>query len=217
MDRKPPVMCIIIDDSRESKLVVSEIERDWASYSSNCEEYHNLVKMDELRESLWVREIVIIRYDDTRACRKQKVRQDFLTYPVYRFDAEPFQHFPKQMYATPTWCLKTIDVLANKYYESRRKFLWLHRKAVENHHEEVIDYCKQFVKDNCLQHHPDFTRNNWCYWELGAMGETIYGNAYYGNWGPNPELLSQIGGFNPPKLKLKNIPNNDFEWVRDSN
>jgi hypothetical protein len=214
IDRKPPVLYLVVDDSRESKLLLSELDRDWTAYSTDCDSYLQLRKLNELRSNMWLREIVVIKYDDSKACDKHRIDKDFTKYPVYRFNREELQHFPSQMFATPTWCLKTVDALTNRYHESRKKYLWYHREEVHEHHREVVKYSRQFVAMNCLEQQTEFNRDNWVYWSLSEMGEYqgYYGTSYYGRWGPNPELLQQQSGYNPPELNLPYMPNDRFEW-----
>jgi hypothetical protein len=214
IDREPPELCVVVDNSRESKLLISELGREWSSYARSCEEYEQLRRLDDLRDFLWVSNIQIIRYDDFQACKKHKVRQNFVVYPVYRFDAEPFQHFPKQTFSTPTWPLKTVDVLTNRYYGSLKKYMWFHRDIIEGHHESVMEYGRQFVENNCLEYDPKFAKRNWTYWEYGKWDNfnQEYSPSYYGSWGPDIRLLQQIGGYDPPELKLENVPNIKFEW-----
>ena len=99
-------MYIIVDDNKESKMLLNELGRDWSSYDKS------LAYLDEIRGDLPIRSLRIIHYTDIRELDKNNIKGEVDTYPAYRFTtAGEMKSFPSTAFACDTWPLLTVESL----------------------------------------------------------------------------------------------------------
>lgn len=198
---------IVYDDSRESKMMLRELERDWSSYDKSLE------KIDELRDNLPVRELILIDYKDIKALDKHKIRNEVKKYPAYRSSASgEIKSFPSTAFACSTWPLLTIDALGNQ--ASNRVEVWLKKASkIEFLHKSRLDsYNRQFILLKNLD------LNKYTYRECNRCSNELFSckcsEHYYGSWSRNfkQEELNKHPRYYPPIAIYPPKPETRMPW-----
>jgi len=168
---------IVYDDSRESRMLIDELERDWSSYDDSLE------GIDQLRDNLPVKEIILVDFKDIKALNDNRIRNELSRYPAYRFGvAGDIKSFPTTAFTCDTWPLYTIQALA--YQNSTIPKVWIKKVSkIDILYKNIKkEYDRQFLLLNNLDIN-EYTIQQCTRCELPVAKCEC--NLYYGNWKRN--------------------------------
>ncbi len=130
---------IATDNSTESKIVISELKRDWAKDSKEP----ILLEMQEKKDYLSSRTIVVDRLD-FKANSQYMISQQ-VTYPCYRIGHySKFQTFDSRAFAASGTFTTTMYALHNNMYADVKDWQYkcyiLERDALHSYLEKIISW-----------------------------------------------------------------------------
>jgi hypothetical protein len=165
---------LVYDDSRDSKMLISELNRKWS-------DYEDLSICDELIDNLAVKELVLIDLKDIKSLNKYRIKNQPEKYPAYRFGvAGEIQSIPKTAFSCTTWPIYTLDALANKNSDRSRVWTLKVEKVKSLYNNKLHSYSKRFIEVNNLNVNEYTTKvcSN-CSLEI----KKCRCQSYWGSWG----------------------------------